>query len=111
MRSMSASGPFGPIFFGVWQSWQPPPMINLWPRSICDIAGAAAGASLVEGAWTGCALLQPAIATATGISERTATRDKHNRMSLHSFDERTFVNEGEIYTNQRVRLPLCQSDI
>ena len=25
---MSASGPFGPIFFGVWQSWQPPPMIR-----------------------------------------------------------------------------------
>ena len=40
---MSASGPFGPIFFGVWQSWQPPPMINILPRSTCDIAGAAAG--------------------------------------------------------------------
>jgi hypothetical protein len=58
-------------------------MINLWPRSICDSAGAAAGAgvSVLAGAW---ARLQDATTIATGISETTATRDKHKRMSLHS---------------------------
>ena len=46
IRDMSASGPFGVMVFGVWQSWQPPPMTSILPRSICDcaVAGAAAGA-------------------------------------------------------------------
>src|SRR6185436_708949 len=109
MRSMSASGPLGPSFFGVWQSWQPPPMINLWPRSICDIAGAAAGAAFPVLAGAGAAgslELQLEIAIATGISERTATRDKHKRMSLHSFEEkgcarkRAARRRAEIYTNR-----------
>jgi hypothetical protein len=82
MRSMSASGPFGPTFFGVWQSWQPPPTTNILPRSTCDTAGAAAGTSLGDGAWAGGAVLQ--LETATGISKRTATRVRHKRMSLHS---------------------------
>src|SRR5688572_14201724 len=101
MRSMSASGPLGPTFFGVWQSWQPPPMINILPRSTCDTAGAPAGTSLVEGAWTGGAVLHPAIATATGISKRTATRDQHKRMSLHSSAKRVtsaVFKRGRKYT-------------
>ena len=66
---MSASGPAGPIFFGVWQSWQPPPMTSILPRSTCDTAGAAAGTSLrLEGAWAGGAACSRRAPRTTGIS-------------------------------------------
>src|SRR5215471_15881099 len=39
---MSGSGPFGPNFFGVWQSLQPPTVVRYLPRSTGDWAGAAA---------------------------------------------------------------------
>ena len=42
---ISGSGPFGPIFFGVWQSWQPPPTTSISPRSIGDCAGASGAAA------------------------------------------------------------------
>ena len=42
MRVMSGSGPFGPIFNGVWQSLQPPAVTRYLPRSTGDMAGAAA---------------------------------------------------------------------
>jgi hypothetical protein len=41
MRDMSGSGPIGPIFFGVWQSLQPPAVTSVFPRATsasCDIA-------------------------------------------------------------------------
>ena len=34
IRVMSGSGPFGPIFSGVWQSLQPPMVTRYWPRAI-----------------------------------------------------------------------------
>ena len=40
---MSGSGPFGPSFFGVWQSWQAPPITSILPRWIVACAGTAAG--------------------------------------------------------------------
>jgi hypothetical protein len=33
MRDMSGSGPFGPIFTGVWQSWQAEVETMYLPRS------------------------------------------------------------------------------
>src|SRR4029450_11146116 len=89
MRLMSASGPFGPLFFGVWQSWQPPPMTNCLPRSTCDRAGAAAGALAgalsAPGASTGGALLQAESATAAAAqTDSRATRDGNKRMGLNS---------------------------
>ena len=33
IRAMSGSGPFGPIFSGVWQSLQPPMVTRYLPRS------------------------------------------------------------------------------
>src|SRR5262245_54869825 len=74
-RSRSASGPFGPIFLGVWQSWQPPPITSILPRSTGDTAGAAGAAA---GAGGEAGWLQPASATATGtnIDSRVARRVK-----------------------------------
>src|SRR5215510_13155563 len=73
---MSASGPFCPIFFGVWQSWQPPPITSFFPRSTWDRAGAAAGVSP-----DGCAgRLQPARTTARGRAASTSTARQTNRM-------------------------------
>src|SRR5689334_11900934 len=34
IRDMSGSGPFGPIFQGVWQSLHPPIVTRYWPRAI-----------------------------------------------------------------------------
>src|SRR5262245_45134428 len=89
-------------------------MINLWPRSICDCAVAAAGAAVpvFAGAWaTGSELVQPDTATATGINASTATRDKHKRMSLHSSVKggyvKLFANAARKYTPTiRLRLRL-----
>src|SRR5688572_33396022 len=101
---MSASGPFGPIFFGVWQSWQAPPRINRRPRSICDSAdatGAAAGA----GAAAGGALAgwpQPTnAATSRRPADVTATRYGDKRMDLNSSMERCTCERlkgGQKYT-------------
>src|ERR1043166_8760809 len=33
---ISGSGPFGPNFFGVWQSLQPPTRVKYFPRSTGD---------------------------------------------------------------------------
>src|SRR5262245_23977638 len=80
---MSASGPFGPSFFGVWQSWQPPPITSIFPRSAGVCAGAAAavgGAGCAAGGW-----LQAAIAIAAGrTAASAATRWWETRMNITS---------------------------
>jgi len=50
---MSGSGPFGPIFSGVWQSWQPLVATRYSPRfaGSADV-GAGAGAA-VPATWSG----------------------------------------------------------
>src|SRR6185503_15302651 len=57
---MSGSGPFGPIFFGVWQSWQPAIVTRYLPRSsvLCDAAGIAGAA---------CCALSAAVARMTAV--------------------------------------------
>ena len=107
MRSMSASGPFGPIFFGVWQSWQPPPMINILPRSTCDIAGAAAGTAPAPGACATCVWSppQPESATATASRSTTGQRDtEHKRMGLNSSSNEPGWPEGQPLLRDRERL-------
>src|SRR5262249_2124187 len=42
-RVMSGSGPFSPIFQGVWQSLQPPPVTRYFPRGTGGFAAFAAG--------------------------------------------------------------------
>src|SRR5688572_20428649 len=76
---MSASGPRGVISFGVWQSWQPPPMISSLPRSIwawpVSAAGAVAdGTTLTPGAASFAGRLHPESATTTGTQASSATR-------------------------------------
>src|SRR5262245_63499783 len=44
MRDMSGSGPPGPIFHGVWQSWQPDVFTRYSPRFTRSTAGEAAWA-------------------------------------------------------------------
>src|SRR5262249_13938219 len=66
---ISGSGPFGPNFFGVWQSLHPPTSVRYLPRSTGDWVGAAAAetAGFVSDAG-GVLLVQPAANTSTGIS-------------------------------------------
>src|SRR5678816_466330 len=52
-RSVSSSGPFAPIFFGVWQSWQPPKDTRYSPRLTCAVGvvpGAARAREDIESA-------------------------------------------------------------
>src|SRR5438105_2059333 len=66
---ISGSGPFGPNFFGVWQSLQPPTVVKYLPRSTGDWAGAAAAETAVfvsDGG--GVAFVQPAANASTGMS-------------------------------------------
>src|SRR6185436_4730617 len=54
--SMSASGPLGPSFLGVWQSLQPPTVVRYFPRctGVCAGASAALVSALfvsVAGCW------------------------------------------------------------
>ena len=78
---MSGSGPFGPSFLVVWQSWHPPPITSIFPRSAGDGAGAAAGAA-GAGAEAGGAL-HAEIASAIGrLAASRATRYWKKRMNL-----------------------------
>src|SRR5581483_10202036 len=45
---VSSSGPCGPIFLVVWQSWQPLMVTRYLPRSTCDEAAAGAEARVVD---------------------------------------------------------------
>src|SRR5512140_1676984 len=61
VREKSGSGPWGPIFLGVWQSWQPMIRARYLP---CSMAGSgAAGALALPG-------VSPASALVSKVGER-----------------------------------------
>src|SRR5262245_42416220 len=66
MRLMSGSGPFGPIFTGVWQSWHADVLTRYLPRS----TGETTGAAVAGGAGAGCEQAAIAITSTAAAAGR-----------------------------------------
>src|SRR5688500_19306561 len=78
MRVMSGSGPFAPIFHGVWQSLQPPNDTRYSPRATPAGTGAAVSAGAPPSPE---ASALRAVARASSVENRVSVRIRNARVS------------------------------